>query len=60
MYEAFEPEIDWGRFSVRVRQREIPKLGDLLDDMIAKQPEKIAQMQVGSCISLGQHQPGTV
>ena len=27
LYEAFEPELDWGHFGVKVAQRDIPKLG---------------------------------
>ena len=48
MYEAFEPELDWWRFSVRVKQRDIPKLGAMLDDLVANKPEKVAEMQVCS------------
>ncbi|GAX76768.1 hypothetical protein CEUSTIGMA_g4215.t1 [Chlamydomonas eustigma] len=31
LFEAFEPEMDWGHFGVRVSQSNISSLGDLLD-----------------------------
>ena len=31
LYEAFEPELDWGHFGVKVAQWDIPKLGQLLE-----------------------------
>lgn len=31
LYEAFEPELNWRHFGVKVAQRDIPKLGPLLD-----------------------------
>ena len=37
LYEAFEPELDWSHFGVRVSQRDIPKLGDLLDNFSEKE-----------------------
>jgi hypothetical protein len=43
--QAFEPEMDWGRFGVRVAQADIPKLGSLLEDL-AQDKTKIADMQV--------------
>eukprot|EP00798_Chlamydomonas_sp_ICE-L_P029684 gene29684-5097_t len=46
LHEAFEPELDWGRFSIRVAQRDIPKLGSLLDDLVANNPDRVAEMQV--------------
>jgi len=42
LHEAFEPEMDWGRFGVRVGQRDIPKLGDMLDAM---DDAKVAELQ---------------
>lgn len=35
--------MDWGRFGVRVAQRDIPKLGDMLDSM---DDAKVAELQV--------------
>lgn len=43
--QAFEPELDWGRFGVRVAQRDIPKLGDMLDSFTE---EQVKEMQVGA------------
>eukprot|EP00798_Chlamydomonas_sp_ICE-L_P022481 gene22481-29607_t len=45
LYEAFEPEMDWGRYSIRVAQKDIPTLGDMLDNLVANEPEKVAEMQ---------------
>ena len=44
LYEAFEPEMDWGHFGVRVNQSEIPQLGDLLDGY---DEEQLKLKQVG-------------
>lgn len=36
--------MDWGRFGVRVAQRDIPRLGDMLDSM---EDAKVKELQVG-------------
>lgn len=44
LLQAFEPELDWSHFGVRVAQHDIPTLGDLLDNM----PKgRIKELQVG-------------
>ena len=40
LYEAFEPEMDWSYFGVRVAQRDIPSLGVRLDKMSTQELEK--------------------
>ncbi len=55
LYEAFEPEIDWGRFGVRVAQKDIPSLGDMLDDM--SEAEYKAKQVGGGCAGVWQR-PG--
>ncbi|KAG2452928.1 hypothetical protein HYH02_002267 [Chlamydomonas schloesseri] len=42
LYEAFEPEMDWGRFGVRISQAEIPQLADKLE---AFSEAQVARMQ---------------
>ncbi|KAL6761691.1 acetylglucosaminyltransferase [Haematococcus lacustris] len=42
LHEAFEPEMDWSRFGVRVPQRDIPRLGQLLESFTDQQ---VADMQ---------------
>ena len=37
LYEAFEPELDWGHFGVKVAQKDIPKLGQLLEGFSEEQ-----------------------
>ncbi len=46
--QAFEPEMDWSHFGVRVAQRDIPKLGGLLEGF---SKEKVAEMQVRMCMA---------
>ncbi len=43
LYEAFEPEMDWSRWGVKIAQRDIPKLADKLE---AIGPGEIKNLQV--------------
>ncbi|KAG2482982.1 hypothetical protein HYH03_018108 [Edaphochlamys debaryana] len=42
LYEAFEPELDWSRFGVRIAQKDIPKLADVIEGFT---PEQVSDMQ---------------
>jgi len=42
LYEAFEPELDWAHWGVRVPQRDIPKLGQVLEGYSSSQ---VAELQ---------------
>ena len=51
--QAFEPELDWGRFGVRVAQRDIPTLGEKLEaftDVEVKEMQVRSRACVQACV----------
>lgn len=48
VHQPFEPEVDWARFSVPVREDDIAQLHHVLTGLRAS-PHTLAQMQVGPC-----------